>query len=219
MPGQQFNRTHIRYVYALAVFPQYRGRGIAGDLLLRAFETYRAPLIAQPAETGLVDGFYEPLGFSRAFYLKKERIEMPHYSVRAAEIRPVGQCPSIRLADAENYNRIREQHFQKHGFVHWPVRHVAFAIQEHRANGGDALLVSANGREDLLLYYMEGGHAVVTETTLPAKQAAEILWEWLPTLQGSIRVATETAQTDGAMLKGVLFGMSAACGYLNLSLD
>ncbi|KAI4452885.1 hypothetical protein C823_007470 [Eubacterium plexicaudatum ASF492] len=63
----------VRYVYALAVLPQFRGRGVGAGLLRRAHELYHAPLIAEPAEAGLIGGFYEPLGFTSDFYIKKVR--------------------------------------------------------------------------------------------------------------------------------------------------
>ena len=78
----------IRYVYALAVYPQYRGRGIAAALLHRAYEAYGAPLIAEPAEEGLIGGFYEPLGFSCNFYLDKTELTLQteKYDLQAAEL-------------------------------------------------------------------------------------------------------------------------------------
>jgi len=64
----------VRYVYALAVYPQYRGKGIAARLLQTARRLYDAPLIAEPAEEGLIQGFYEPHGFVKNFYLKKHAL-------------------------------------------------------------------------------------------------------------------------------------------------
>lgn len=278
-PGTEGYWQDIRYVYALAVWPQYRGRGIAGELLKNAHRIYQAPLIAEPAEEGLVGGFYEPLGFSKEFYLKKQLTGLPQYDLRAAQIssgrevfqgtrRPSAlqedqtvqqlfvlredqtvqrlsalqedqtavQQPSVRQvypADAEAYCRIRDRLFRKHGYVSWPQKHVAFAIAQHRENGGDALVVSGNGREDILLYYVEDGQAVVTETTLEEGEAAEVLRLSLQEPCGTVVLKREAVWTEGAGMKvqevlcrdgwqltGVSFGMPPGVrGYLNITLD
>ncbi len=206
LPGEIYsngNWIKIRYVYALAVYPEYRGRGIAGKLLSRAFAAYQAPLIAEPANEGLIQGFYEPHGFLRGFYLDYDKIELPHYGVRAAQLadssgmRVLPESGTLLadsgmrvlpesgmlLADSEtqitaisvdDYLRIRDTHFQKQGYVRWPRPHVLFALREHCSNGGAALLLKrAGGREDLLLYAVDGMQVVVTETTLPSAQVED----------------------------------------------
>lgn len=236
---EQGSWQNIRYVYALAVYPQFRGRGIAGDLLRTAFQIYHhTPLIAEPAEEGLIDGFYEPLGFVPSFYLKKEQIREPQISLRAAQIQPYREqkeefrqldemhiqiCP-VQTAD---YCRIRDLHFQKEGYISWPSRHIAFALQEHRSYGGEALLVSENGREDLLLYMIEDGQVMITETTLPQDQALRSIDRWLKgaydtvvyTSAASISEKSETTKDSGLSLIGMSYGMPPVYGYLNLSLD
>lgn len=278
-PGTEGYWQDIRYVYALAVWPQYRGRGIAGELLKNAHRIYQAPLIAEPAEEGLVGGFYEPLGFSKEFYLKKHLTELPQYDLQAAQIssgmevfqgtrlpaalqedqtvqqlfalredqtvqqpsalqedQTAVQQPSVRQvypADAKTYCRIRDRLFRKHGYVSWPQKHVAFAIAQHCENGGDALVVSGNGREDILLYYVENGQAVVTETTLGVQEAVQVLYASLQKPCGTVLLKREADWTgeagmkgqeipcrDGWQLTGVSFGMPPGVrGYLNITLD
>lgn len=226
----------IRYVYALAVYPQYRGRGIAGRLLQEASEIYKAPFIAEPAEESLVAGFYEPLGFSKTFYLSKKQTALPQYDIQAAQ----SQAFHIQPADAEAYGRIRDERFKKYGYVRWPKEHLAFALSEHRANGGDALLVTGEDREDILLYYTEGSKAFVTETTLTQEDAVSVLLQCLEqpcdtlTLTGRVRDSRQCIgkDADGSMqeaqyqaenserrLTGVMRGSTCAGGYLNLTLD
>lgn len=163
----------IRYVYALAVFPKFRGRGIAGSLLRRAYERYRMPLIAQPAEEGLVGGFYRPLGFAPAFYLQKTQITLPSVMPRGKMRNPDAAQIQIRPADAADYCRIRDAHFKTDGYVSWPVRHIAFALWEHRRWGGEALVLARDGREDILMYEMSDGAAVITETTLSREEVLQ----------------------------------------------
>lgn len=296
LPGKIYldgNWQDIRYVYALAVCPQFRGRGTAGRLLKAAFEHYHAPLIAEPADEGLAEGFYAPLGFSRAFYLAQHSFQIkqkpagmpqPRYHMQAAEVRaaredaletyiikeqnsqicPAGGmfgtdtakvqdyqvCPAggmfatdtakvqdyqVRPADAETYCRIREMHFRKQGCVHWPAQHVAFAIAAHCREGGEALCITKAGREDILLYYIEDGQIVVTETTLPQEEAAAVLWKRFERRSGRcsrivVKKAAEctgqaqssimTEKLDaGCRLTGMAYGLAEVYGYLNLSLD
>lgn len=275
LPGKLLESTgpdswqEIRYVYALAVYPQFRGKGIAGRLLSHAHQTYKSPLIAEPANEGLIGGFYKPLGFEEAFYLEKEPAWMPYsYGVQAAEIRaadsPAGRAgetayaeetgragttvnaEEVCRADAASYAKIRDAYFAKPGYVKWPIEHIAFALQEHRANGGEALIYKSGQKEDLLLYYTEDERAVVTETTLPAAQAAELLSRfiskehmpqtavvWKPfsgtaiseknkdlyRLTGMIYETNISEEDRGCGLTGRFCGTKPLRGYLNLSLD
>lgn len=250
--GQCGGYTSVRYVYALAVSPQYRGRGIASKLLIFAHQAYGAPLIAEPAEDGLVGGFYRPLGFLPSFYLEKEETDFTQYGIQAAGIGSVQQGQALGgamqyfAATAGQYCALRDAHFCRHGYVSWPVGHVAFALQEHLENGGGAFVIRkipADGslqkdsakKEDILLYYMEGSKAVVTETTLTQQEAIAFFQE---PGQGPCRSVLlkkriddnrvpciEKGQAgfqgsqDGAYLIGMSYGLPPVYGYLNLSLD
>ncbi|MDE7311427.1 MAG: GNAT family N-acetyltransferase [Eubacterium sp.] len=237
---------NIRYVYALAVYPQYRGRGIAAALMHRAHELYKAPLIAEPAEEGLVGGFYEPLGFSGNFYLKKTRLQVraakmnaqkqaQEYDIQAAELFPVQEREDFYFqpVQAEQYCRIRDARFRRQGYISWPARHVAFAIEQHTSSGGGAYVLHIGGREEILLYYQEGQDIFVTETTL-ARQELEAYV--LPRISGrcSRMVLTGAAFADDVpgnqiagmdvmeakdCLTGMSYGLSQVQGYLNLTLD
>lgn len=264
----------IRYVYALAVYPQYRGRGIAASLLHRAYELYKAPLIAEPANEGLIGGFYEPLGFTGNFYLKKTQMQVPAQTqkqaqgrmpsvpndIRAAELFPMqgqsdgagdmfqegflsGSC--FQPVQAEQYCRIRDARLGKQGYVSWPVRHVAFAIEQHSSSGGGAYVLYIDGREELLLYYQEAQDVIVTETTLTGRELEEYFLPWI-TGRCSRVVFTGAAHTEGIFadaagqagdraenqryagmvvtevkecLTGMSYGILQMQGYLNLTLD
>ncbi len=220
---KQESWTGIRYVYALAVYAQYRGKGLAGSLLREAYQRYQVPLVAEPAEEGLVTGFYGPAGFSASFYLEKEYRQLPQSGLQAA------QLPPVYPADAKAYCRIRNAYFRGPGYVEWPLRHVDFALREHRANGGDALVYTGGGKEGILLYYMEGSKAVVTESTLPVQEIAAILGSWLSVPCDGIEVTSASCGAPGAVngrdssknrrLVGMVYGLQPISGYLNLSLD
>ncbi|MCM1187592.1 MAG: GNAT family N-acetyltransferase [Lachnoclostridium sp.] len=56
----------VRYVYAVATLPQYRGRGFATEILQHGFDKYGEPLLLQP-ETEELKRFYEKMGFVDGF--------------------------------------------------------------------------------------------------------------------------------------------------------
>jgi len=226
--------SDIRYVYALATDPRFRGRGIAGNLLREASCRYKAPLVAQPADESLAEGFYAPLGYARDFCLECRTVCHGQGGSYLAE-----------NAGAEDYMRLRDAHFKKRyaerGYVAWPFSHIAFAIAQHRAEGGDALLVQNGadegrcGMPDILLYYVENkGRIVVTETTLPPAGARDVLCRRLGCPPQEVVVwqykdvrdmpKARVPEPEGAAgveykLTGMSDGLPVTGGYLNLTLD
>lgn len=55
-----------KYVYAVGTLPQYRGKGLAAEILQYGFEKYEEPLLLQP-ETEELKKYYERLGFVNSF--------------------------------------------------------------------------------------------------------------------------------------------------------
>lgn len=205
----------IRYVYALATDRHYRGRGVARTLLHYANEWYGAPLVAEPADKELADGFYEPLSFARSFYLSEYHMKMPQYGLRAAE-----KMPDILPADAETYCRIRDKKLLQEGYAAWPPAHAAFAIAEHQRNGGGALQVCSEAEENIILYYQDKETVVVTETTLPPEETTDALLSILP--QGITQLCIRCAMNSRKgteKLMGMSYGLTVKNGYLNLTLD
>lgn len=222
LPGRIFTEAgwqDIRYVYALAVYPEYRGQKIATRLLDEAGERYKTPMITEPADTGLADRFYQPYGFQKSFYLDycetNLLVQMPE--PEGWQIKPVG---------AAEYFGLREKYFRKTGYVEWPLEHITFALREHRRQGGDALLIVRAGREDLLLYTVDGGKLVVTETTLTGGEALRYLpylLSYRPDLNiNREKVIIKSRTNEGSscrQLLGMAYGMTVNGGYLNLTLD
>ena len=222
LPGRIFTEAgwqDIRYVYALAVYPEYRGQKIATRLLDEAGERYKTPMITEPADTGLADRFYQPYGFQKSFYLDycetNLLVQMPE--PEGWQIKPVG---------AAEYFGLREKYFRKTGYVEWSLEHITFALREHRRQGGDALLIVRAGREDLLLYTVDGGKLVVTETTLTGGEALRYLpylLSYRPDLNiNREKVIIKSRTNEGSscrQLLGMAYGMTVNGGYLNLTLD
>lgn len=236
LPGRIFTNTgwqDIRYVYALAVTSEYRGKKIATRLLNEAGKRYGTPLITEPADTALADKFYQPYGFQKCFYLDHCEInlsaQMPETEKNV--IKPVNW--NTKPVSATEYFSLRKKYFQRPGYVEWPLEHIAFALCEHRKQGGDALLILMNGREDLLLYTIDDGRLIVTETTLTSNEARMYLPGLLPYLPGlhagkkdpldlcsQLIIKSKTSKTSHyRQLIGMACGIKTDNGYLNLTLD
>ena len=183
LPGRILTKQgwqEIRYVYALAVYPKYRGQKIATKLLDEAVKRYRTPLLTEPADEGLAERFCEPYGFKRCFYLDRISISGGE-SEKGGEpfwnsFAEVGKW-SVHSVEAAQYAALRQKFFQKQGFVEWPLSHIEFALSEHRRQAGEAVLAreKATGREEMLLYAVDDGGVIITETSLSDVEAAEKL--------------------------------------------
>ncbi len=242
LPGRIFlsgQWQEIRYVYALAVYKQYRGQNIAHHLLQEASKVFCVPLLTEPANEGLAERFYAPYGFSDSFYLTYDKISLKQAQAMYQHEHWTQQA-HVEPADAATYYQLREQHFQGQGYVSWPENHIAFAIDQHRANGGDALVITGSVRNDLLLYTAEGTQVTITETTLPFQDVAALFsnrripyamnhktYDLLEMKSGivraeqpSIRAMELQPETNHyQQLLGMSYGIDLAQGYLNLTLD
>lgn len=243
LPGRIFldgQWQDIRYVYALAVYKQYRGQNMAHHLLHEAYKVFGVPFLTEPADQGLAERFYEPYGFSNSFYLNYDNISLQkaqEMSQQGHWTRQAQICP----ANAQDYYLLREERFFGQGYVSWPKNHIAFAMKEHRANGGDALIITGMGRNELILYFTEGTRVTVTETTLSVQDTAVLFadrripyekngqaYEWLEIKSGTKQVerpllsAMELRPKEEnhfQQLLGMSYGINLAQGYLNLTLD
>lgn len=230
LPGRIFTETgwqDIRYVYALAVYPEYRGQKIATRLLDEAGERYKTPMITEPADAGLADRFYQPYGFQKCFYLDycetNLLVQMPEPE-KNVNLEPEGW--QIKPVGAAEYFGLREKYFRKPGYVEWPLEHITFALREHRRQGGDALLIIWAGREDLMLYTVDDGKLVVTETTFTGGEALRYL-PYLLSYRADLnvnrqKVIIKSRTNEGSscrQLLGMAYGMTVNGGYLNLTLD
>lgn len=251
LPGRIFTEAgwqDIRYVYALAVAPEYRGQKIATKLLDEAMKRYRTPLITEPADTALADKFYQPYGFQKCFYLDYCEMNLSkqkpavskepanHFANKDARKHEHILKPEdwkITPVSAAEYFNLRRKHFQKPGYVEWPLEHVTFALREHRKQGGDALLTLIDGREHLLLYTIDNSKLIITETTFTSDEAHMYLPYLLPYLPGlrdskknllelcsQIAIKSKVSETSyRRQLIGMAYGIKIDRGYLNLTLD
>lgn len=108
----------LQYIYAAATLPEYRGRGVFGELLRYALETARSEgcvgSFLRPAEPSL-QGYYERFGYRPWTYC--ERVH--------------GGCGRVVpiAAQSPKAYAVQRQRWLPHGAVEWPSFLVEYAAQ------------------------------------------------------------------------------------------
>lgn len=160
-----------KYVYAVGTLPQYRGKGLAAEILQYGFEKYEEPLLLQPASEELKK-YYERLGFINSF--EKREWEIPenrdavliglsgYGDVEAAAELVAAEQPDEKPLTAEEYKEIRDAHFDGEGYVSWGEEAIGYALAENEFCGG---AVRKTG-EDTILYRPQKDILRIIETTL-----------------------------------------------------
>lgn len=227
----------VRYVYAVATLPEYRGKGYASRILKYASEKYKEPLILQP-EGEELERFYEKLGFVNAFEKKSWEITASgdeKFSAGGASATELPdaesdlQAASYDNSDAKNstpaqkdsgevtlaeYKEIRDAYFDRENYVSWDEDAITYVLLENDFCGGRVLKIE----ENILLYRLEKNTLRVVETTLEG----EALQSQIQKLLSSHQVPKAVYENKGGMIK-YPEGMEkpegvSASGYLNLTL-
>lgn len=195
----------VRYVYAVATLPEYRGRGLAKKVLEFAQTWYEEPLLLAPAEESLI-AYYEKLGFRKAFPESRKDIGM---GVRTMEIRDEEDDFScMEPITASEYAKLRDAKFEREGYVRWDESAVQYAIELCQSCGGRTVAVTCengHGREtqsletekDILMYEKDGETLYILETSLKDEALRDIL----PYLFAE----TETCQAKCGQMAGMIW--------------
>lgn len=231
-------KKSAKYVYAVATLPEYRQKGYAAEILKYASEKYNEPLILQPADERLYQ-YYTKLGFQEEFCESpcwsydgkctkmtvmpqiQEQREIVQSSIEEQEQFSMLGKWKISEADEKIYKAVRDQHFEKEGYVAWDEAALAYAIKENQFCNGKTLLLTeendGNVSREILMYRKDGSRLQVIETTLEDEE----LYDILPSLLAD----TETTQAFERTLRGMILlpeslktWSSSAEGYLGLTL-
>lgn len=228
LPAQLYRGGAIqpmRYVYAVATLPEYRGRGFARILLEEGRRQTGEPLALVPALEELWD-YYGRLGFVPAFSLAEYSITQEE--IAACESEQNGQEYWLLTVTPGEYRRIREAAFAADGYVSWSEEAIAYALRENDFAGGYAYKVQHHNREDILLMRQEEDTLYVLETTLPPADVTAVMKRLRVSCPVLVREAAgriqEEAAADGKARVvrnyGMLYGGPKICGgYLNLTLE
>lgn len=205
----------VRYVYAVATLPEYRRQGLAKKILTCGSELWDEPLVLVPADEQLYR-YYGKMGFVRCF--RSENI--------GARLTPAKNCRwnfRVEQAEPERYAAVRDAYFSahRHAYLSWDAQAVAFAFAANEREHGQNLLITPEatpGKQELLMYTVEGRELVIVETTL----CEEMLAQLLPELLAETGAKTVRYEISGGMillperLKGFELPTD---GYLNLTLS
>ncbi len=205
------------YLYALAVLPEYRARGIGKLMMQSVFERCRregAVCILRPAGESLAQ-YYESVGMKRGFHTK---------TVSFPARRDALACPDFNHVTSAFYTKARDRHFgTRDGYVRWDRPAVRFALEMNTASGGAAWRISEGSCEEeyVAMGHMDGHTLVIEETTLPPEKL-----NWLGNLAVDYRLdhvrVTVSSWFDypiHAITEGMLWGAGTVPdAYLGLSM-
>lgn len=233
-------KENARYVYAVATLPEYRKQGYASQIIKHAAERCAEPLLLQPADRDL-QRYYERQGFADAFgespcwiyagrCVGKADIHVSSSAdgeLRAAEETVRDEEPDILGSwlvsdvDAKVYKAVRDQFFDREGYVEWDEKAIVYAIKENQFCGGRTLLLTED-REDqestkaVLMYRIEKDSLHIMETTLDDNALHAILPELLEYTGASW--AYERNMGGMVLLPDRLKDWNCKTGYLGLTL-
>lgn len=245
LPAQlcyQGRRQTIRYVYAVATLPEYRGKGCARLLLEEASRQLHVPLALVPASDSLRE-YYGRLGFVDAFAI--DQVTITPEEIAACGSERNGQEYWLLTVTPGEYYRIREEYFGTtgisfNGYVSWDEAAIAYALLENDFAEGYAYKVQHHGREDVLLFREEDHYIRVLETTLSVPEVTAVMKRLRMKCPVAVRTAAQTAaRTENLYAAGIdaaeaagggsghdghaygmmLGGPEITDGYLNLTLE
>lgn len=165
--------VEARYVYAVGTLPEYRGKGLAKRILSFAQRHYGQPLILAPAEESLMR-YYETLGFQKAFSDSRERTEV---GLTALEWKEEAETDyKIEPLTAREYVKIRDEKYQREGYVQWDEEAVSYAMELCSYYGGKAVAIhQTSGKQDILMYEMDKDVLVILETSLEEDMRQKVI--------------------------------------------
>ncbi|MDO5403453.1 MAG: GNAT family N-acetyltransferase [Eubacteriales bacterium] len=151
----------VRYVYALATLPEFRGQKLAVKILDFAKKLWREPLVLCPAELSLA-AYYERLGFKWAFAGEEFQISMDNENIMA-DLEEL----SITAITAREYKQLRDEAFSDEDFICWDEDAVSYAIDMNKFLGGKTVKVNYQKTfAGTVMYYLDNNSLVITEINM-----------------------------------------------------
>ena len=219
----------MRYVYACATHPDYRNRGLMGQLL-EAATAYAGEqhfdLAVVPADASLFD-YYKRFGFTQPIYLYRRAY--PPLTVAKAAI-PWQKCLTTTAEMVQMLQTLRSRFWRGKEVVLWPDKHIETVLEELFSENGELLLLKTG---DLLpfgyaLSLPRGGKIEIVEcaSVFPQDETITSLrsyykeQETLFTLSSGIEQVVEQSRNAAETPFGLLYSSQLGQSpYLNLALD
>ena len=199
------------YVYALGVLPEYRGRGIASDMMHRIFGICKeqdAVCFLKPASQSLVE-FYKNLGMVPTYFAAEKRFPAAAETSLAWTSLPAADYAVRRLAAPP-----------LPGSVRWDMSATCYAVDENERSGGFCLTCKTSGSPCTVLGRRAGDLLRIEDCIAPDSTAIlPALCAELGIKEAVLRVPADSS-ADDAFLIGMTYNMNApASGPLGLLLD
>lgn len=230
----------IRYVYAVGTLKNYRGRGIARDLLNYANQELSkigVTTVLVPASQTLFD-YYKKQGYQTIFYMSEKQQDLSENSslVSASSIKDVAIDAEIRIETItpNEYKQLRDEHFETLGYVSWGIESIEYAIKENKLLGGETKKVLINAKPYIVMYYVDEDSVIIKESTIPELYVPYVFQTMLQNKTYSqIKIRSSKEVLSEGMLRpfGMIYNnmvdsqtkhfteLSHKAGYINLVLD
>lgn len=163
------------YVYAVAILPEYRGRGLMKDVFAAAFDKAdreNASVILKPANRKLLE-YYRDYGMILNGCWKKT--EIPFSA-------PTGSALFSGISDSE-YLSMRNAYYADIPHIKWDIAHIAWSAAENRLCGGESIKIEYKGNMYFAMTNNKNGILNITESSLSEKTLREISGDLLQRYQ------------------------------------
>lgn len=230
----------LRYIYAVGTVPALRGNGFAGRLLEEAAEWLKEKketAILVPATADLFE-YYKKRGFTEYIFMeeitepvpasrKREYDKKKPVYERQVQVHAAGleeESFSFTPMNAKEYKRLRDQYFERTGYICWREEAVAYALKENEAAGGFCNYIRWENEEYAILGRVEKTELIIKEITADREEAvvlARRLAQELGCRRFSMRLRAEAGSVRKAFALALPIKEQGVWeqGYLNLILD
>ena len=172
----------VKYLYAVATLPEYRGKGFSSSILHHIADKYDCPVLICPENEAIVP-FYEKRGFVKVLEapvswdiqrnpvhdeiaivnndlpIQPNQVNSNNFS--SLSLREIGM-QEINDNFANEYMRSRQKRYEGTLFVEWNSEYLHFALLEHLFCGGQIW----KGFDGYVLCKQEGDCLQVAESTI-----------------------------------------------------
>jgi hypothetical protein len=242
----------VRYVYAVATLPEYRKRGYAAEIIKTASDAFKEPLVLQPENESLKK-YYKGLGFGEYFRVETWKIENVTENMaeclknsakemdkdidkyaggnegKNAETGVVNiyedkvEAAEIKEINGSEYKKLRDEYFDKEGYLCWDEEAVEYAVLENELCGGKTVRIDYINNEQkselfgIAMIRRENDELHIIESTISKEQIIMIMPELNTLFEGVKNVVYDNK--GGMILYNDKFEFKTGTdAYMNLTL-
>ncbi len=175
------------YIYGVATLPEHRGRGYAARLMRYADGELRAKgfkaSVLVPASESLF-GFYEKLGYKKAFYLNKANVACD-YLDDDEPVRPAGLKP---VSSALRLKELRDNAFGgTELYARWDESYLEYIVKESLFYGGGVFEMELDERPACAVCHRYSREAVIVKEYVGGAESLELMLRELKREFGDVK--------------------------------